>query len=65
MYFVTCWRVFGIIYIVFLQIIENTKEFKQKLKDSITRKSDLFKNGDLGTDKVWSIPFLKFQYSFS
>ncbi|KAL6276553.1 hypothetical protein ACE6H2_020154 [Prunus campanulata] len=34
------------------QIIENTKEFKQKLKDSIRRKSDLFKNGDLGTDKV-------------
>ncbi|PQM42196.1 5-3 exoribonuclease 3-like [Prunus yedoensis var. nudiflora] len=35
-----------------LKIIENTKEFKQKLKDSIRRKSDLFKNGDLGTDKV-------------
>ncbi|XP_021800007.1 uncharacterized protein LOC110744342 [Prunus avium] len=34
------------------QIIGNTKEFKQKLKDSIRRKSDLFKNGDLGTDKV-------------
>ncbi|XP_021803073.1 5'-3' exoribonuclease 3-like, partial [Prunus avium] len=33
------------------QIIGNTKEFKQKLKDSIRRKSDLFKNGDLGTDK--------------
>ncbi|KAL6276554.1 hypothetical protein ACE6H2_020155 [Prunus campanulata] len=42
------------------QIIENTKEFKQKLKDSIRRKSDLFKNGDLGTDKgICKLPFIE------
>ncbi|PRQ32548.1 putative 5'-3' exoribonuclease [Rosa chinensis] len=34
------------------KIVENTKEFKQKLKASIRRKSDLFRNGDFGTDKV-------------
>lgn len=40
------------IYVVFVQVVENTKELKKKLKDNIRRKSDLFKNGDLGTDKV-------------
>nr|XP_011469632.1 PREDICTED: 5'-3' exoribonuclease 3-like isoform X1 [Fragaria vesca subsp. vesca] len=35
------------------EIAENTKEYKQKLKASIRRKSDLFRNGDhFGTDKV-------------
>ncbi|PRQ32565.1 putative 5-3 exonuclease, 5'-3' exoribonuclease [Rosa chinensis] len=34
------------------KIVENTKEFKQKLKASIRRKSDLFRNGDFGTNKV-------------
>ncbi|TQD94374.1 hypothetical protein C1H46_020010 [Malus baccata] len=34
------------------QVVGNTKELKKKLKDNIRRKSDLFKNGDLGTDKV-------------
>ncbi|XP_009374787.2 5'-3' exoribonuclease 3 isoform X1 [Pyrus x bretschneideri] len=34
------------------QVVENTKELKKKLKDNIRRKSDLFNNGDLGSDKV-------------
>ncbi|PRQ56298.1 putative 5-3 exonuclease, 5'-3' exoribonuclease [Rosa chinensis] len=34
------------------EIVENTKEFKQKLKASIRRKSDLFRNGKITTDKV-------------
>ncbi|PRQ32533.1 hypothetical protein RchiOBHm_Chr5g0047421 [Rosa chinensis] len=41
-----------VIYIIMLQIVENTKEFKQKLKASIRRKSDLFRNGDFGTDSM-------------
>lgn len=40
------------IYAVFVQVVKNTKELKKKLKDNIRRKSDLFMNGDLGTDKV-------------
>lgn len=60
-------KYFGLLvmYIIMLQIAENTKEFKQKLKASIRRKSDLFRNGDhFGTDKVWNTPFWKLHYLY-
>ena len=57
LYFLACLKVGGLvytcIYVVFVQVVENTKELKKKMKDNIRRKSDLFKNGDLGSDKVW------------
>lgn len=33
-------------------VLKNTKELKQKLKDSLRNQSDLFKDGVFGTDKV-------------
>ncbi|CAN0916898.1 5'-3' exoribonuclease 3 [Linum grandiflorum] len=34
------------------QVMKNTMELKEKLRDTIRKKSDLFRNGGLGTDKV-------------
>ncbi|PON61909.1 5'-3' exoribonuclease [Trema orientale] len=34
------------------EILKNTKEIEEKVKDNVRRKSDLFKNGDVGIDKV-------------
>ncbi|KAM7496976.1 hypothetical protein LguiA_021390 [Lonicera macranthoides] len=34
------------------QILQNTKELKEKLKNYISKESDMFKDGSLGTDKV-------------
>lgn len=38
-------------YICF-QVLNNTRELKQKLKELISYNSDTFRNGNLGTDKV-------------
>ncbi|KAJ7981220.1 5'-3' exoribonuclease [Quillaja saponaria] len=35
-----------------LQILENTKELKEKLKDHLKKKCDTSKNGDFGADKI-------------
>ncbi|XVE59630.1 hypothetical protein DITRI_Ditri05aG0061500 [Diplodiscus trichospermus] len=34
------------------ELLRNTKELKEKLKENLRKKSDIFKNGYLGTDKV-------------
>ncbi|XVF19647.1 hypothetical protein REPUB_Repub11eG0128800 [Reevesia pubescens] len=34
------------------ELIRNTKDLKEKLKENLRKKSDLFKNGDLDIDKV-------------
>ncbi|XP_048325818.2 5'-3' exoribonuclease 3 [Ziziphus jujuba] len=45
------------------EILDNTKEFKSKLKEILKRKSDLFYNGSFGTDSVkLSSPGFKQRY---
>ncbi|KAJ7948046.1 5'-3' exoribonuclease [Quillaja saponaria] len=41
-----------IIMLVLLQILENTKELKENLKDHLRKRSDIFKNGDFRVDKI-------------
>lgn len=48
---------------IYFQVLNNTKELKQKLKDCMRKQSDLFKDGSFATDKVchvniflWEMP---------
>lgn len=54
--FVVLHSIFMVLCIITLyflyQVLENTKELKQKLKENIRNQSDLFKDGSFGTDKV-------------
>lgn len=41
-------------------MLENTKELNEKLKDCLRKKSDIFRDGNLGIDKVTYAPHFMF-----